>query len=118
GLSLVLGAGEVEPIELTNAYAAFANGGENFEPNIILEIQDKYGKTVYKYQPKSKRVLSEEVSYQISSILSDANTRKEEFGNALDNKVNAAVKTGTTEDYKDAWTIGYTPSVVVGVWVG
>lgn len=118
GLSLVLGAGEVKPLDLTTAYATFANKGKKITPTDILEIQDKSGNTTYKYQPHSEQVLDAGVAYQISKMLSDKQVRQEEFGPALDNSVNAAVKTGTTSDYKDAWTMGYTDSVVVGVWVG
>jgi 1A family penicillin-binding protein len=118
GLSLVLGAGEVRPLDLTTAYGVFANQGVKFQPTTIISIKDKYGKTIYTHEPKGEKVLDEGVAYQIYSILSDPNDRREVFGNSLDNRVNAAVKTGTTNDYRDAWTMGFTDSVVVGVWVG
>jgi len=118
GLSLVLGTGEVRLLELTNAYGVFANEGIKNEPTSILEITDKRGKTVYRYKPKSERVIETEVAFLISSILSDNSARQEVFGNSLTTPLLAAVKTGTTEDYKDSWTIGYTPNLVVGVWVG
>lgn len=118
GLALVLGAGEVKLLELTNAYAVFANKGFKNDPTAILEIIDKQGNTIYSYQPVPKPVVDEEYAFLISSILSDNKARAEVFGDALTISKPAAVKTGTTENYKDSWTIGYTPSLVIGVWVG
>lgn len=118
GLSLVLGAGEVKLLELTNVYATFANQGRKNEPTLISEIEDKYGETIYQYQPKNEQVLSEETAFIISSFLSDNRARQEVFGNSLTVSRPAAVKTGTTEDYRDAWTMGFTPDIAVGVWVG
>lgn len=118
GLSLILGAGEVPLIQMTQAYATFANAGRHITPTTILQISDKKGKEVYKYIPDPMQVLSPETSFVISSILSDNEARAEVFGTALNLSRPAAVKTGTTNDYKDALTIGYTPSLVVGVWVG
>lgn len=118
GLSLVLGSGEVPLVQMTNAFAAFANEGENYTPTIILQIRDKKDRVVYKGESKAKRAFTSEVSFIISSILSDASARAEVFGNALNTSIKTAVKTGTTNDYKDALTIGYTPNIVVGVWVG
>lgn len=118
GLSLVLGTGEVKLLELVSVYGTFANQGLRNEPTAILEIVDRTGQTVYKYQPKQERVADEKDIFLISSILSDNKARTEMFGNALTISRPAAVKTGTTEDYKDAWTLGYSPSLVVGAWVG
>lgn len=118
GLSLVLGAGEVKLLELTNAYAVFASGGYKNNPTSILEITNKRGESIYRYTPDPQQVVDEKYAFLISSILSDNKTRAEIFGNSLNISRPAAVKTGTTEDFKDAWTIGYTPSLVVGVWVG
>lgn len=118
GLSLVLGAGEVTPLEMTSAYAVFASEGKRLEPTSILSITDKKGVTIYSYTPRPKEVMDPGVAFQISSILSDSIARSEVFGSALSLSRPAAVKTGTTENYRDAWTIGYTPSLVVGVWVG
>ncbi|MDZ4209775.1 MAG: penicillin-binding transpeptidase domain-containing protein, partial [Candidatus Curtissbacteria bacterium] len=118
GLSLVLGAGEVKLLELTNVYAAFANRGYQGKPILILQIFDKQGDLIYQYEPDQKQVADEKYTFLISSILSDNKTRAEVFGTTLNISRPAAVKTGTTEDYKDAWTLGYTPSVAVGVWVG
>lgn len=118
GLSLVLGAAEVKPLELTNVYGTFANQGIKNTPTAILEIQDKRGQIVYKYHPQNKEVLDPKYSFLISSILSDNKARAEEFGNLLDISKPAAVKTGTSEDFRDSWTVGYTPSLVIGAWVG
>lgn len=118
GLSLALGAGEIKLLDLTGAYAVFANGGNKNQVTTILEIRDKEDQVIYSYEPNPKQIVSPQTAFLISSILSDSNTRREIFGNTLDNKLAAAVKTGTTENYKDAWTIGYTPSLAVGAWVG
>ncbi|MEN9327899.1 MAG: hypothetical protein RI947_707 [Candidatus Parcubacteria bacterium] len=118
GLSLALGAGEVTPLELTNAYATFAANGTKHTPIFILEIRDKQNNVIFNAQPASQQVIEPEVAFLISSILSDNNSRQEVFGNALTLSRKAAVKTGTTEDYRDAWTMGYTPQIAVGVWVG
>jgi len=92
------------------------------EPTAILEVKDSNGTTIFKYNPPSgKRVLSEEISFLISSILSDNDARTMAFGPNSLLKVpgkTVAVKTGTTDDKRDNWTIGYTKSVAVGVWVG
>lgn len=118
GLSLVLGAGEVKLIDMVTVYGVFANQGQKITPTTVTKIEDKYGQDVYNYQPQPEQVLNPDVAFLISSILSDNVARAEEFGNALTINRPAAVKTGTTENYRDAWTLGYTPDVVVGVWVG
>lgn len=118
GLSLVLGTGEVRLIELTNAYSTIANSGMKNDPTLILEIRDKKEKLLYSYKPKNEKVVSDQYTFLISSILSDNKARAEMFGKALSISRPAAVKTGTTENYKDALTIGYTPDLTVGVWVG
>ncbi|QQG43787.1 MAG: PBP1A family penicillin-binding protein [Candidatus Daviesbacteria bacterium] len=118
GLSLVLGAGEVKLLELTSVYGVFANDGIKIEPTTILEINDKLGRKIFSYQPTPQKVLEPEQAFLISSILSDANSRAEVFGNILNISRPAAVKTGTTEDFRDSLTLGYTPSLVVGAWVG
>ena len=118
GLSLVLGAGEVPLIKMVQAYSSFANKGEESEIKLYTEIRDKMGEVIYTAPNDTTRVWSENVAFLISSILSDRNARAETFGNALNVSRIAAVKTGTTDSYKDAWTIGYTPELVVGVWVG
>lgn len=118
GLPFVLGSAEVPLAEMTSAYAVFASGGELAERTTILKIEDKNKREVFRFEPSLTRVLGRGVSFQISSILSDNAARAETFGGSLTISRPAAVKTGTTEDYKDALTLGYTPQVVVGVWVG
>jgi membrane peptidoglycan carboxypeptidase len=124
GLSLVLGSGEVKPVEMAGAYSVFANGGTKNPTTPILKITDSKGKTLYDFEKdrkKSKQVLDPQIAYEISSILSDNNARSVIFGahSALyfPNRTVAA-KTGTTNDFKDAWTMGYTPSLAVAVWTG
>ncbi|MEO6513958.1 MAG: transglycosylase domain-containing protein [Candidatus Saccharimonadales bacterium] len=120
GLTLALGTAETELYQMTNAYAAFANQGEQYTPILITSIKDKYGKTVYRdTDHRAQRVQSEQASFLISSILSDNTARAPSYGTSLNIPGReVAVKTGTTNDNKDAWTIGYTPSLAVGVWVG
>lgn len=118
GLSLVLGAGEVKLVDLTSAYAVFANQGFKNEATTILEIRDKENKVIYALEPNPQLVLKPEAAFLISSILSDNGARAEMFGDALTISRPAAVKTGTTENYRDSLTVGYTSSLVIGVWVG
>lgn len=119
GLSLVLGSGEVPLIEMTNAYATLANGGSRNSLTLINRIEDKRGKIIYSHSPKPEKVIDEAAAFIISSILSDNVTRREAFGSALDTPgIAAAVKTGTSENYRDSLTLGYTPEIAVGVWVG
>ncbi len=121
GLSLVLGGGEVTLLELTNAYGVFANNGIYTKHQGILEIRDRDDSILEKFSSVQSEVLPESVTTLISSMLSDNVARTPSFGanSALyfrDRQV--AVKTGTTNDYKDVWVIGYTPSVVIGMWAG
>jgi 1A family penicillin-binding protein len=119
GLPLALGTAEAELVDMTNAYAAFANKGYQHPATTIQSISDKYGKRIFKNKIDTEVVQSPQASYLISSILSDEKARSGLSGSALnlqDRRV--AVKTGTTNDNVDAWTIGYTPSLAVGVWVG
>lgn len=118
GLPLALGSGEAKLTEMTNAYATLANKGRHSKMSTYTRITDKEGKEVYENSPSTKRAISEETSYIMSSILSDNAARSETFGSSLTLSRPAAVKTGTTENYRDAWTIGYTPNVAVGVWIG
>ena len=121
GLAVSLGGGEVTLLELTNAYAIFANNGEYIPARGILKITDHQGQTIYDPGiPVPERVLNEEYAYQISSILSDDNARMLGFGpgSILNLSFPAAVKTGTTNDYRDNWTMGYNADIVTGVWVG
>jgi membrane peptidoglycan carboxypeptidase len=121
GLSLTLGGGEVSLLEMTGAYSVFANSGRRLTPFAIQKIVDFNGNTVYEYVPPAgDQVIRPEHAFLISSILSDNEARTSAFGpnSVLNLPFAAAVKTGTTNDFRDNWTIGYTPDVVVGVWVG
>lgn len=121
GLTLVLGGGEVTPLEITSAYGVFANNGIKTEISPIIEIKNKTGDILQKHIPSNSQVLPKEVALKISSILSDNVARAPSFGqtSALHFPArDVAVKTGTTNDYRDAWIIGYTPSISVGAWAG
>ncbi|MFZ2310154.1 MAG: transglycosylase domain-containing protein [Patescibacteria group bacterium] len=121
GLSLVLGGGEIKLLEHTNAYSAFARDGQVSPITVILKVEDKDGNILEEYKDSSKKVLTSKTARYINSILSDNASRSFIFGEknslVLGDRP-AAAKTGTTNDYHDAWTIGYTPSLVTGVWVG
>jgi 1A family penicillin-binding protein len=121
GLALTLGGGEVRLLELTAAYAAFANGGGRVEPSAILRVESTDGKVLWEAQAApGQQVMDERVAYWITDILSDDSARIPAFGegSALALSRPAAVKTGTTTDWRDNWTVGYTPDLAVGVWVG
>lgn len=119
GLSLALGVAEVPLIKMTNAYAALGNGGQQYDTTIIRQINDKYGSKVFTAKETSKQVQTPQGSFLISNILSDNSARAPIFGSSLTVPGRtAAVKTGTTDDSRDAWTIGYTPQLAIGVWVG
>jgi penicillin-binding protein 1C len=121
GLSLTLGGGDVSLLELTAAYAVFANGGKRVPPVAILRITDHEGRILYEYQPpQGEQVIRAEHAFLISSILSDNEARAPMFGrnSVLNLPFPAAAKTGTSNDYRDNWTLGYTPDLTVGVWVG
>lgn len=123
GLALALGGGEVRLLELTAAYGIFANGGDRVQPRVIRYVEDTDGQIVYgrpDAQPDRLRILDERVAYLITDILSDDTARIPTFGEGsiLNISHPAAVKTGTTTDFRDNWTVGYTPGLVTGVWVG
>ncbi|MGD8632473.1 MAG: transglycosylase domain-containing protein [Anaerolineales bacterium] len=121
GLSLTLGGGDVTLFDLTEVYATFANGGVQVPPTGILRIEDTDGAVVYQYEaPSGEQLISPEHAYLITSILSDNAARTPAFGpnSALQLPFPAAAKTGTTNDFRDNWTLGYTPDIAVGVWVG
>jgi len=121
GLSLTLGGGDVSLLDMTSAYSVFANGGKKVPPVSILKIVDFQGKVIDEYQPpQGEQVIKPEHAFLISSILSDNDARSWMFGsNSLLNlPFQAAAKTGTTNDFRDNWTMGYTPDLVTGVWVG
>lgn len=122
GLSLPLGGGEVKLLDITSAFGVLATEGLKQEPRAVLKVEDAKGKVLYEQIPTTaKRVLSEDVAFIIDNILSDNSARKDTFGERsylyIPDKTVAA-KTGTTDDKRDNWTIGFTPSVVVGTWVG
>lgn len=122
GLSLTLGGGEVRLIDLVAAYTALANSGKATSLKSIIEVKDYRHKSIFREKkPISKQIFSKETAFIISHILSDNNARLLSFG--ANNYLNisgktVAVKTGTTDDKRDNWTIGYTNDLVVGVWVG
>ncbi|HEY0221179.1 MAG TPA: transglycosylase domain-containing protein, partial [Candidatus Paceibacterota bacterium] len=121
GLTLVLGGGEVSLLDMTSAYGVFALEGNRVPYTGILKVEDKNGKILEELKPRPAQVLDPEVARKISDILSDNVARTPLYGA---NSVvyfpgrDVAVKTGTTNDYRDAWIIGYTPSLVVGTWAG
>lgn len=121
GLTLVLGGGEVTLLEMAGAYGAFANEGVRSPTTAILKIEDNEGNVLEEYAEKSFRVIDRNIALQISDILSDNAARTPAFGerSSLYFPGRAvAAKTGTTNDYRDAWIIGYTPNLVVGAWAG
>ncbi len=119
GLSLALGSAEVPLQQMAHAYAAFANQGQQYDLSLVNQIEDKFGKKIFNLQHISKQVINKEGAFLISSILSDNTARAPIFGSSLTvGGHTVAVKTGTTNDSRDAWTIGYNPQYVVGVWVG
>lgn len=140
GLSLTLGGGEVKMTEMATAFSSFANRGVVKELNPILKIEDKFGKTLYKFEApnfisnvkkplnypnflsiKGKKPISEDTAFIISHILLDDNARSASFGAGSQLVIPGhavSVKTGTTDDKRDNWTIGYTPNFMTTVWVG
>jgi 1A family penicillin-binding protein len=121
GLTLVLGGGEVSPIDMTDAYAVFATGGIRNPYTGILSVQDNDGTILEQYTQNSTQVLPEQTALQISDILNDNVARSSEYG--LDSPLyfpgkDVAAKTGTTNNFVDAWIIGYTPNIVVTAWAG
>ena len=121
GLSLTLGGGEVRLLDMALAYSAFANGGHKIDPVAVLQVNDARGNTLYANTPQQgEQVLDPRVAYLITSILSDNKARAPAFSeySVLRLTRPAAAKTGTTTDWRDNWTLGYTPELVTGVWVG
>lgn len=117
-LSLSLGAGEAQLLEMTGAYATLANQGKYAKPVLIKKIISKEQVSIFEYDHKTTQVIDPKPVFLLTSILSDNTARKEVFGDSLTISRPAAAKTGTSQDYKDSWTIGYTPSLAIGVWVG
>ncbi|OGV91693.1 hypothetical protein A3A66_02145 [Microgenomates group bacterium RIFCSPLOWO2_01_FULL_46_13] len=121
GLAVTLGGGEVRLLDMVTAYSAFANSGHKIEPVSILKVEDQDGKTLYEQKSiEGRRVLEESETFLINHILSDNNARLLTFGpNSYLNMGNEiAVKTGTTNDKRDNWTVGWNRRGIVGVWVG
>ncbi len=121
GLSLTLGGGEVSMVDMAKAFGTFASLGERKNISPIIKITDVLGDTIYENDPQPRQVLSPGVSYIISDILSDNQARTMAFGSRSALEIpgyKVAVKTGTTDDKKDNWTIGYTPEYLAVVWVG
>ena len=121
GLTLVLGSGGVSPLEMTSAYGVFANEGIRVPYQNILYIENSEGEVIRSFGGNPKRVIDRNIALQISDILSDNIARTPAFGARsylYFNGRDVAVKTGTTNDYRDAWIIGYTPSFALGTWVG
>jgi penicillin-binding protein 1C len=121
GLALTLGGGEVRLLELTAAYGAFANGGWRVHPTLVRYVETAEGQRLWSAGPAlGERVLDPRVAHLITDVLSDDTARVSTFGegSVLALPRPAAVKTGTTTNFRDNWTVGYTPSLVVGVWVG
>lgn len=122
GLSLTLGGGEVKMTEMARAFGVFANEGEMVDLVPVLKVEDSQGKILEEAKPKAgKKVLSRETAFLISSILSDNGARSAAFGTSSYLSIpgkTVAAKTGTTDDKRDNWTIGYTPTYLVASWVG
>jgi 1A family penicillin-binding protein len=122
GYSVVLGGKETRLFDMVNLYSVFARGGEHVSITGIRSVKDANGFEIYKDERARTQVFSEGASYLISNILSDNKARTPAFGTnsalVIGDRQNVAVKTGTTDNKKDNWTIGYTPSYAVGVWVG
>ncbi|MCR4334382.1 MAG: PBP1A family penicillin-binding protein [Patescibacteria group bacterium] len=121
GLSLVLGGAEVALLDMTSAYGVFATEGIRNPATPILKIEDSKGNIIEQFESHPTQVLNQNVARQISNILSDNNARIPGFG--VNNRLNVpnrdvAAKTGTTNDFRDAWIVGYSPQIVVGAWAG
>jgi membrane carboxypeptidase/penicillin-binding protein len=117
--SLALGAGEVTLASLTSAYAAFANGGFVRKPTLVRHIDYGDGEGLMQWQDSPTRVINETTAFLMSDMLADViNAGTAAQARSLGFRLPAAGKTGTTNNYNDAWFIGYTPNLVVGVWVG
>ncbi|MBS3903657.1 MAG: transglycosylase domain-containing protein [Anaplasmataceae bacterium] len=122
GLSLVLGGGEVRLLELVRAYGVLAQEGNLHDQSIILKVEDAEGEVLEEFEDSFVAVANPEATRQINDVLTDLGFRSGLFQSSLNLTIfpghEVALKTGTTNDYKDAWAFGYTPSLVVGVWAG
>lgn len=121
GLSLVLGGAEVKLVDIVSAYGVFANDGLRAEANFLLRVEDANGNILEEYKPKEDQVLDPQVARMINNILSDNQARTPVFGpnsSLYFPGRPVAAKTGTTQENRDGWAIGYTPSLAVGIWTG
>lgn len=121
GLALVLGGGAVTLLDETSAYGVFANNGEKLDPQTVLKIEDVNGKTIYGKDNKKSLVIQPEIARRINDVLSDNGARSKIFGSHSALYIDGykvAAKSGTTQEFRDGWTIGYTPDIVTGVWTG
>ncbi len=121
GPAIVLGGWEVKPIEIISAYGVFATNGYKTNPIAITKIENSQGQIIKEYKPSSKRIIDSKSCKTLNSVLSDNNARGPMFGYNSYLYIpgyQVAVKTGTSNDGRDAWTIGYTPNIVVGIWSG
>lgn len=122
GLSLGLGTAEMRMIELSRAYSVLANDGELVSQTLILSIIDPTGKNIYTYEPEKKRVIDSQPVRMVNSILRDYQARSGLFQQSLGltkiEPYDIALKTGTSDNYRDAWIFGYTPDILVSVWAG
>lgn len=121
GLSLVLGGGGVKLLEMTSAYGVFANDGQKTTTTPIIKIEDNKGNIIREFKSFPKKIISSQTARLINDVLSDNNARAPIFGDLSQmyfENYQVAAKTGTAQDYRDAFIIGYTPSIVTGVWVG
>ncbi|MCM8764325.1 MAG: penicillin-binding transpeptidase domain-containing protein, partial [Candidatus Omnitrophica bacterium] len=116
GLALTLGASEVSLLEITSAYGVIANSGIRVEPVAITKVENRDGLTLFKHTIQERKVLDDNVAAVVADMMKGVLTR----GTGLRGQIGrpAAAKTGTTQDYKDAWFIGFVPQLVTGVWVG
>lgn len=121
GLSLVLGGGEVKLLDETAGYSVFANDGKKNTPTALMKVTDPAGKELYVHHPENAQVINPQVARKVASILSDNDARVPIFGPRnklfIPGKIVAA-KTGTTSEFKDAWTVGFSPYIATGVWAG
>ncbi len=122
GLSLVLGGGEIKLTDMVNAYSVFAQEGVKHEQKLILKIEDAYGNEIESFSSAATQVVEPQYIRMLNDILSDEEARRPFLGGSFELTTfpdkQIALKTGTSDDKRDAWTIGYTPSLVVGVWAG
>jgi len=118
GLSLALGSAEVSLLDITNAYGVFANDGIKNNVTGILKIEDSKGKILEEFEPSPKEILDSQIARMMNDVLSDPVARNSIFVRSYFKNDVVAIKTGTTNNSRDAWTIGYTPTVVLGAWMG